>query len=353
MSSTSELEISTARALGHHSARVHSANAVQTAVLEGLSARQKHLPSWLFYDAAGSRLFEEITRQPEYYLTARELAIFSRHAAEIIAAAAGVEEEPLSVIELGAGSASKTLVLLRALSESQGDALYVPVDVSQAALEWAVRNVRAALSSIRVHPVCSEITGERPMALPQSGRRLALYIGSSIGNFDRKESIHLLRWLRAQLQPADALLLGTDMIKDTAPLLAAYNDRAGVTAAFNKNVLVRLNRELGANFALDAFEHRAVWNASERRMEMHLDSQRRQSAWIPSLDREFSFRPGESIHTENSYKFTPGDVADMLMEAGFDLERSWYDADRWYGVHLARVVDDESSAEDPTGEAAA
>lgn len=346
MSSTLGLELSGTRVL-EPQPHVLPATPVEAAVLEGLTSRPKHLPSWLFYDTAGSRLFEAITRQPEYYLTARELGIFSKHAAEMIAAAAGIEEQILSVVELGAGSASKTLVLLRVLAARQDKVVYVPVDVSEAALEWARQNVQSALPQIVVQPICSEITGEKTLSLPAEGRRLALYIGSSIGNFDRRDSIALLRWLRAQLQPADALLLGTDMTKDVAPLMAAYNDAAGVTAAFNKNILARLNRELHANFALDAFEHRAVWNAAERRMEMHLDSRRRQVARVPSLGRTFSFRRGESIHTENSYKFTPADVEDMLLEAGFDLERSWYDRDRWFGVHLARVVDEETWTEDP------
>lgn len=326
-----------------------------TAVLQGLSAPQKHLPSWLLYDQAGSSLFEQITHLPEYYLTGREHTIFSEHAAEIIATAAGLEEEPLCVVELGAGSASKTLVLLRALMARQKDAIYLPVDVSEAALRWASENVQDALPTIEVRPICSEVTLERPLDLPQEGRRLALYIGSSIGNFNQEEAVELLQWLRLQLQPADALLLGTDMVKDVAPLLAAYNDSAGVTAAFNKNILTRLNRELGANFLLDAFEHRAVWNAARSRIEMHLDSKIKQSVHIASLDRDFQFKRGESIHTENSYKFTPNDIETILLKSGFTLERSWYTADRWFGVHLARVVDSEAmpDADDSVGESAA
>ncbi len=324
-----------------------------SAVLEGLSAKQKYLPSWLFYDEAGSRLFEAITHLPEYYLTSREHSIFSQHAAEMIAAASGIGDEPLSVVELGAGSASKTLVLLHALAVKQARAIYIPVDVSEAALQWASRNVQAALPMVEVQPICSEITHEKLLDLPQEGRRLALYIGSSIGNFDLEDAVELLRWLRSQLQPADTLLLGTDMAKDTAPLLAAYNDTAGVTAAFNKNVLARLNRELGANFALDAFEHRAVWNAAASRMEMHLDSKRNQTVRIHSLDRSFTFKRGESIHTENSYKFTPEDIDDMLLKSGFVLERSWYDRDRWFGVHLARVVGSEIMVDEDAEEEAA
>lgn len=337
MNPTSVLDIATAS-----SSAVNAAEA--SAVLSGLSAKQKHLPPWLFYDETGSRLFEEITRLPEYYLTAREHAIFSQHAAEMLAAAAP-DVLPLSVVELGAGSASKTLVLLRALVARQGDATYLPVDVSESALQWARKNVQSMLPTISIEPICAEITQACQLDLPAEGRRLALYIGSSIGNYDPAEAVELLQWLHAQLQPGDALLLGTDMVKTTAPLLAAYNDAAGVTARFNKNILSRLNRALGADFDLDAFQHRAVWNPQASRMEMHLDSLSSQTVRIPALDRSFPFKRGESIHTENSYKFTPEAVEEILRESGFSLERSWYDEDGWFGVHLARVVDGETAQE--------
>lgn len=265
----------------------------------------------------------------------------------------GSGQPDLTVVELGAGSASKTIILLRALACRQRSTLYLPVDVSESALESASRNVRAALPGVEVQPLCSEITHEEQLDLPQEGRRLALYIGSSIGNFDPEEAIDLLRWLRSQLQPADALLLGTDMIKDKATLVAAYNDAAGVTAAFNKNVLRRLNRELGGNFDLDSFDHRAIWNSAECRMEMHLDSRINQTVHVSALDRSFGFRRGESIHTENSYKFTPADIDYILLRSGFSLEKTWYDSDRWFGVHLARVVDSETMSQEDEEEAAA
>jgi L-histidine Nalpha-methyltransferase len=323
------------------------ASAVARAALQGLSAQPKFLPSWLFYDAAGSQLFEAITRLPEYYLTSSEHAIFSRHAEEMIAATAGIlDEQPLSVVELGAGSASKTIVLLRALIARQERALYMPVDISEAALRWASKNVRSALPTIDVQPICSEITNENSLDLPEEGRRLALYIGSSIGNFDPPDAADLLLWLRTQLQPGDALLLGTDMVKNAAPLLAAYNDAAGITAQFNKNVLARLNRELQANFDLMSFDHRAIWNAHASRMEMHLDSKCDQLVHMQALERSFAFRRGESIHTENSYKFQPDTVEDLLMRGGFQLERSWYDEHRWFGVHLARAIGSQRMLDD-------
>jgi len=314
---------------------------VARAAVAGLSAKKKSLPAWLFYDAAGSRLFEEITRLPEYYLTSLEQSIFSRYAAEIVAKAAGSIEQPLTVVELGAGSASKTLTVLSAVVSRQGDTLYLPVDVSHAALQLASKNVQAALPQVDVQPICSEFTHEKDLNLSSMGRRLALYIGSSIGNFDPADAIELLSWFRTQLQPGDALLLGTDMLKDVAPLLAAYNDRAGVTAEFNKNILARLNRELGANFELDAFEHRAIWNAAQSRIEMHLDSRCNQMVHVALLHRDFGFKRGESIHTENSYKFSQKQVEEMLQKSGYVLEQSWYDDKKWFGVHLARIVDAE------------
>ncbi|MEO6966298.1 MAG: L-histidine N(alpha)-methyltransferase [Acidobacteriaceae bacterium] len=321
--------------------QTHEISAAAQATLEGLSAKHKHLPCWLLYDAAGSRLFEEITRLPEYYLTPLEHAILSRHAPNMVAAAAGLSDEPLSVVELGAGSASKTLVLLRALMARQGRTLYLPVDVSQAALESAAKNVQTALPEIEVQPICSEFTHEVSLDIPTEGRRLALYIGSSIGNFDPENAVELLGWLRSQLQPGDALLLGTDMVKDPAPLLAAYNDSAGVTANFSKNILARLNRQLGANFSLDTFEHRAIWNPTESRIEVRLESKQNQIVRVESLGHSFQFKRGESIHTENCYKFTPESVEDLLLQSGYVLEQSWYDDNHWFGVHLARVVEAE------------
>ncbi|MHB8302605.1 MAG: L-histidine N(alpha)-methyltransferase [Acidobacteriaceae bacterium] len=338
MNSTSVMEISEQRS---PTTCAEETSGVARAVLEGLSATQKYLPSWLFYDAAGSHLFEDITKLPEYYLTALEHSIFVRHADAMVAAAARGNEE-LSVLELGAGNASKTIVLLRALVARQKSVLYLPVDVSRAALRLARSNVHAALPSVQVRAICSEITREKSLHLPTEGRRLALYIGSSIGNFDPADAVGLLRWLRQQLQPGDALLLGTDMVKEAGPLLAAYNDRAGVTAAFNKNILLRINRELGANFAVDAFAHRAIWNPREGRMEMHLDSTCNQSVRIGALHRSFEFRRGESIHTENSYKFTAQAVEDILLKSGYVLEQSWYDRKRWFGVHLARIVESDA-----------
>jgi len=308
--------------------------AVEAEVRKGLFqnfSKQKSLAPWLFYDAAGSALFEEITQLPEYYLTRSERGIFTAHADEMIAAAA--RSSRLSIAELGAGTAAKTGLLLAAAARAQGSVLYQPVDVSPTALAEAKSRLEEEITGVQVAPQVADYT-RGPILFERDGRQLVLYIGSSIGNFDPASAIALLSNLRSQLQPGDALLLGTDVVKDRATLLAAYNDAAGVTAAFNLNVLARLNRELGADFNLRCFRHSAIWNAQCSRIEMHLQSTVNQHVSFPSLG-EIEFAPGETIHTENSYKFTPQAVAGLLQPAGFVLESVWTDERKWFAVTLA------------------
>jgi dimethylhistidine N-methyltransferase len=291
----------------------------------------------LFYDAAGSRLFDRITRIPEYYLTRTERAILEERAREIVACAS--DGQALRVIELGAGSAEKTTLLLSAAVERQDTVFYEPVDVSAMALIEAQMRLEEEIPGVLVCPrVADYMKGlELDSTLP-SERRLVLYIGSSIGNFEPAEALGLLKNVRTALNPADCLLLGVDLVKDEQILLAAYDDPAGVTAAFNRNVLVRLNRELDADFDPQAFEHRAVWNAAESRMEMHLVSNQRQTVWLPGLDLRVSFVERETIHTENSYKYRPGQAEAMLAEAGFAADTTWTDELGWCAVCLARAV---------------
>jgi L-histidine N-alpha-methyltransferase len=310
---------------------------VAAAVREGLSAHPKRLPPWLFYDAAGSRLFEQITEVPEYYLTRTERAILTAHASEMIAQA--VQGQRLRLVELGAGSADKTRLLLSAAVAYQGAILYEPLDVSSTALAEAKARIEREIPGVRVSPQVLDYTqgldGLEPAAAGE--RRLVLYIGSSIGNFEPRAAERLLQQLHAGLEPGDSLLLGVDLIKDEATLLAAYNDAAGVTAAFNRNILVRLNRELGANFAPETFAHRAIWNASESRIEMHLESQVAQRVCLAALNLEVDFAAGETIHTENSYKYAPGAAQAMLAEAGFAPTGNWTDAQGWFAVCLSRA----------------
>ncbi|MFZ0631412.1 MAG: L-histidine N(alpha)-methyltransferase [Acidobacteriaceae bacterium] len=303
-------------------------------VYRGLTAMPKHLSPWLFYDQRGSELFEAITELPEYYLTRTEHAIFAERADEILEAAGA---KKLTILELGAGTAAKTGVLLAAAARRHEQLTYVPIDISETALEEARRRISEALPQVAVLPTVADYTSDLPAVAAGGCRRLVLYIGSSIGNFDPPEALALLRKVRQRLSAGDLLLLGVDHVKDRATLLRAYNDAAGVTAEFNRNVLVRIKRELGAAFRPGLFRHRAVWNERESRVEMHLESLVAQEVAIAALDLTVGFRRGESIHTENSYKFTPETVGALLERGGFAVKRSWTDEKRWFGVYLAEA----------------
>jgi dimethylhistidine N-methyltransferase len=321
------------------------ADRVADAVREGLCAHPKRLAPWLFYDEAGSRLFDRITELPEYYLTRTERGILAEHADAIVEAAAAPASGPASemsrlrIVELGAGSADKTRLLLAAAVKRQGRVLFEPVDVSASALAAAKQRIEREIPAVDVAPRVEDYT--RGLVLDPEGpgeRRLVLYIGSSIGNFEPLEAMGLLRGVRSGLRQGDALLLGVDLVKAEAQLLAAYDDAAGVTAAFNLNLLTRLNRELGAQFDLDLFAHKAVWNKADSRIEMHLASRIGQRVKIEGLEFEAEFKAGETIHTENSYKYRPGLAAGMLKAAGFALTGSWTDERGWFEVTLARAT---------------
>jgi L-histidine N-alpha-methyltransferase len=303
------------------------------AVREGLSATPKWLPSKLFYDEEGSALFEKITELPEYYLTRTERAIFEAFAAEMLQVAGA----SLTLVELGAGTATKTCILIEELLRSQSRALFYPIDVSPSALQEAASQLGRQFPQLRVNPIIADYTGGVDALTRISGRKLVLYIGSSIGNFEPEESVRMLRRIRRTLRTGDALLLGADLAKSSKILIPAYDDSQGVTSAFNKNILARLNRELEANFDVDAFRHVALWNRRCSRMEMHLESTVAQQVFIPALDMDITFAKGERIHTENSYKYTGEMIETILRESGFKLEHSWHDRQKWFGVHMAGV----------------
>lgn len=311
---------------------------VLSAALQGLAVpagKQKTLPPWLFYDDAGSALFEKITRLPEYYLTEAERSIFAERADEIVARNGG----SITIAELGSGTASKTGLLLSAAARRQPELLYQPIDVSASALEQAVETLSALVPNLRVQPqIANYVSNGYTITRGNDCCILTLYIGSSIGNFGPEEARNILRKLKKHLNKmGDALLLGVDLAPNTdKPLeviLAAYDDAQGVTAAFNKNVLVRLNREIGTNFNVDAFKHRASWNAAESRIEMHLDSTVAQTVMIAG--REISFAAGESIHTENSYKFTERGLRELLGDAGYGSPQWFEDERHYFGEALA------------------
>jgi L-histidine Nalpha-methyltransferase len=307
-------------------------------VLRGLTASRKTLPSYLFYDTAGSRLYEQITDLPEYYLTRAERSIFEEHADAIVAWASRGATAPLGVIELGAGSASKTEVLLRAVLDRQASCNYVPIDVSRTALEGAERRLRTELP--RVHVRSLVMTHDQALrVLPGVGApQVVLFIGSSVGNFDDATAASLLGGLRAALGPEALLVLGTDLRKSPDVLLPAYDDAAGVTAAFNKNILTRINRELGGRFHLDHFRHVARWNDGASRIEMHLESVSAHDVAIQGLGLRVHFDAGETIHTESSNKYDIPRVTRLLAQGGFALEKTLYDGERRFGLHLARAV---------------
>lgn len=312
--------------------------AVIKEVQRGLIPQPRSLAPWLFYDEKGSKLFERITYLPEYYLTRTERAIFSGYADGIIAAAKANSDKPLRLVELGAGTASKTGILLDAAVNAQGVTEYIPVDVSETALQDACESIEGSLADVVVKPVVANYVHDPIRLEPHDGPTLALYIGSSIGNFTPTEQRTILRNLRAELKPGDTLLLGADLVKDEATLLAAYDDANGVTEAFNLNVLRRINRELGANFDLACFKHVALWNRLESRIEMHLECTSPQRVRIPGAKLDVPLAKGERIHTENSYKFTPEMIRSLLADAGMHMEEIWMDERAWFAVTLGRVL---------------
>jgi dimethylhistidine N-methyltransferase len=300
-----------------------------TDVLEGLSQPQKSIPPKYFYDQSGSRLFDWITRLEEYYPTRTELGIMQKHGREM---AARIGHHCL-LIEFGGGSLVKVRTLLDHLRYPAG---YVPVDVSGAHLLKAAAQLELDYPGLDVTPVCADFTGEfqLPSDVGEFARRVVYFPGSTIGNFDPPAADALLRHIATMVGPGGGLLLGVDLQKDTAVLEAAYNDRRGVTAAFNRNLLVRINRELQANFDPDGFTHCAFYNQGQSRIEMHLVSEREQSVMVAG--RRFRFRAGESIHTENSYKYEPREFAKRAASCGLNLQQAWYDEKRYFGVMFFR-----------------
>lgn len=335
-------------------------HAVACEARDGLTRNPKSLAPWLFYDEAGSDLFEKITNLPEYYLTRTERALFEAHSAEILCemgidsaktSAADRQKQPvqlrdgLTVAELGAGTASKSGILLRALASIQPKVLYHPIDVSESALSQA-KKLETEIPGVFVRPrVANYVAEEYQIERARRTRVLTLYIGSSIGNFAPDEACSILSRLCSRLKPGDGLLLGTDLApgpnKSRATVCAAYDDAQGITAAFNRNILIRLNREIRANFTPENFEHVALWNDSESRIEMHLRSLLAQTANIPASSagpaQTVQFKVGETIHTENSYKFTQSRVGDLLASAGFRPARTFVDRRRLFALTLARV----------------
>jgi L-histidine Nalpha-methyltransferase len=304
-------------------------------VQRGLVARPRSLSPWMFYDERGSTLFERITALPEYYPTRTERSILASFTDDIVATVLGNKTRPLRILELGAGTGSKTGILLDAAVRMQAEVLYMPVDVSSDALDTACQSIACALPEVRTEPIVANYVTQPPQLESFDGVTLILYLGSSIGNFSPHEARSILRKMSLQMRSGDAFVLGTDMVKDELTLIAAYDDRQGVTAAFNLNILQRINRELDADFDLACFRHRAIWNPVDSRIEMHLESTRKQRAYIAAAQLDLHLAQNETIHTENSYKFTPDAIRTLLRDSGFEVENTWKDSRDWYAVTLA------------------
>ncbi|MGW2509159.1 L-histidine N(alpha)-methyltransferase [Streptomyces scopuliridis] len=303
--------------------------ALRADVLQGLTRTPKVLPPKWFYDSRGSELFEEITRLPEYYPTRAEREILLARAPEIAAAT-----EARTLVELGSGSSEKTRHLLDALT---GLHSYVPVDVSESALTGAAESLLAEHPGLHVHALIADFT--QGLALPGTpGPRLVAFLGGTIGNLLPAERASFLASVRGLLAPGDALLLGTDLVKDESVLVRAYDDTAGVTAAFNKNVLLVINRELGADFDPRDFDHVALWDAEHEWIEMRLRARRDLTAKVPELDLVVHFAAGEEVRTEVSAKFRQDRVRTELAGAGMELTHWWTDEEGRFALSLATAV---------------
>jgi dimethylhistidine N-methyltransferase len=301
-------------------------------VREGLLGRPKTLPCTYFYDDRGSRLFEQICDLPEYYLTRAEDSILRRSAEAMVA---GWSRSPV-LIELGSGSSTKTRRLISAARSRYGRVHYLPIDVSPTILAESAGSLVRDFPGLRVTGVAGDYRSSLSDLCARIRRpKLVLFLGSSLGNYDTPAAMELLRAIGEVLTPDDALLLGTDLLKEPARLESAYDDAAGVTAAFNKNLLVRINRELGGEFSLDAFDHEARFNAGLGRVEMHLVSRVRQRVEIPRANLSIAFEPGESIHTENSHKYDLRSLehlargANLIEDAAWTDERGDFRVQRW------------------------
>jgi L-histidine N-alpha-methyltransferase len=292
-------------------------------------ATQKELPPTYFYDAAGSKLFDEITRLPEYYLTRAERGLLETHAREIVR-----RTRPRALAELGSGMSSKTRVLLDALV-SGGGRVYVPIDIDADTLQASATALREDFPSLDVRPVAADLRDY--VAVPYATERPVLYafLGSTIGNFDAREARTLLARVRASLAAGDSLLLGVDLVKDVATLEAAYNDRRGITAEFNRNVLRVLNAALGATFDVDGFDHWAFYDAHQRRIEMHLVARYAQHALVPGVG-VVRLRTGETIRTEISCKYDRQSIDELLAGAGFRIDAWLTDAAELFALVMAR-----------------
>ncbi|MGD1208204.1 L-histidine N(alpha)-methyltransferase [Mycobacterium seoulense] len=315
--------------LSNHLAADSADRALRRDVFEGLQRTPKSLPPKWFYDSLGSHLFDQITRLPEYYPTRAEAEILRARSADV-AAASGAD----TLVELGSGTSEKTRLLLDALRDRGSLRRFVPFDVDAGILSTAAAAIQREYAGVEINAVCGDFE-EHLTQIPTGGRRLFVFLGSTIGNLTPGPRAEFLSSLSAQMRPGDSLLLGTDLVKDTGRLVRAYDDSAGVTAAFNRNVLAVINRQLDADFDIEAFDHVARWNADEERIEMWLRAGRRQRVRVEALDLTVDFAAGEEMLTEVSCKFRPDGVSAELAGVGLRRTRWWTDAAGDFGLSLA------------------
>lgn len=304
-------------------------------VREGLTSDPKRLPCRYFYDDEGSILFERICALPEYYLTRAEREILKVQATQLAARFL----TPPTLVELGSGSAAKTRLLIDAFLKRHGRLRYVPIDISRSMMEQSSLRLLEEHPGLEIFAIAAEYRqGLQHLQQAVAGPKLILWLGSNIGNLHRAEAVRFLGEVRNALTAADALLVGIDLRKDRAVLERAYNDSRGVTAQFNLNLLARINRELGGHFPLDAFQHRAVYNEEQGRIEMYLLGQHARQVRIDDLDLLISLSAGETIHTENSYKYSLSEIASLAAAAGFHVASQWLDGQRRFSVNLLTPV---------------
>lgn len=319
------------RLMIHNFLRARSADSFADDVRTGLTTTPKTLPPKYFYDALGSHLFEAICQLPEYYLTRAETEIFERYANEIVTAIPGLT----SIAEFGSGSAVKSRYLIAALLAQRDVVHYQPLDISPDILKQSAEALLESYTGLSVTGyVCDYLQQMPPLERRDKGRVLVLFLGSNIGNYTPEEARALLQRMRQIMQPGDGLLLGADLKKDQQVLEAAYDDALGVTAAFNLNVLLRINQQLGGDFNLRQFAHRAVFNETQSRMEMYAVSRVAQTVRLAALDLTVEFQAGEMIHTEYSHKFDTAQLAASATATGFAPLQVWRDEREWFSSNL-------------------
>ena len=335
MAQTKPVQIGEDRLVIHNLVKQDPSAGFPDDVRKGLSSEPKRLLPKYFYDELGSLLFDAICLLPEYYLTRAENEIIERYAGEIVNAVDGYK----TLLEMGSGSASKTKLIVEALLNQQRDLLFIPVDISASALESSSRILLQSFPRLRIEAYAADYFDSlAALSSKKRGRTLALFLGSNISNFGRDEAPAFLRALRRVLGEGDALLLGADLKKDRRLLEPAYDDALGVTAAFNLNLLARVNRELDGDFNLHAFKHDAFYNEEIGRVEIYLESTVPQTVTIQKLGLQIQFKAGERIHTENSYKYDLHDIDKLALQTGFKREQTWLDSQQRFSSNLLLAV---------------